>query len=116
MSSPVDLEPRADGKGFGDALLRGRGAEVFSRQIDVMKDASPNRHVSDDLPPVLLIVGDRDFPMLEGDAKAFIAKANGLGRTADLFVAKGRDHMGVVKSLIEENSPVWDRVAEFLHK
>ena len=31
LSPPVDLQPRADGKGFGDALMAGRGADVFSR-------------------------------------------------------------------------------------
>jgi len=38
---------------------------------------------------VLLIVGDRDFPMLEGDARAFIAKANGLGRAVTFFKVLG---------------------------
>ncbi len=31
LSPPVDLEPRENGKGFGDALMGGRGAEAFSR-------------------------------------------------------------------------------------
>jgi len=37
----------------------------------------------------LLIVGQRDFPMLEGDAKAFVEKATKAGATARMFVAKG---------------------------
>jgi len=114
LSAPVDLEPREDGKGFGNALMAGRGAEVFSRQIDVMKDASPIRHVSRNLPPVLLVVGSQDFPMLEGDARAFIEKAKALDRRAALFVAKGCDHMGVVRSLVENDSPVSEQVSGFL--
>jgi acetyl esterase/lipase len=116
LSTPVDLKPRADGKGFGDALMKGRGADVFSRDVAVMTDASPIRHVSRGMPPVLLIVGGRDFPMLEGDARAFIEKARGLDVSATLFVAKDRDHMGVVRSLIEDESPVWGQVAGFLGK
>lgn len=116
LSTPVDLKPRGDRKGYGDALMAGRGADVFSRDVDVMTDASPIRHVSPGMPPVLLIVGGRDFPMLEGDAKAFIEKARGLDLSAALFVAEDRDHMGVVRSLIEDESPVWKQVSGFLSK
>jgi acetyl esterase/lipase len=114
LSPLVDLEPRKDGKGFGNALMAGRGAEVFSRDEAVMRDASPIRHVSKGLPPVLLVVGGRDFPMLEGDAKAFVEKAKGVNAPATLFVAKDRDHMGVVRSLAEDDSPTLRQVAEFL--
>jgi uncharacterized protein (TIGR03067 family) len=116
LSSPVDLEPRADGKGFGDALLKGPGAEVFSRDPDVLKNASPIQYVTKDLPPVLLVVGDRDFPMLEGDARAFVEKARGCKVPAALYVARGRDHLGVVKALIEDRSPVMEQVLGFLKK
>jgi acetyl esterase/lipase len=116
LSPPVDLEPRKEGKGFGNALMAGRGADVFSRDAAVMRDASPIRHVSEGLPPVLLIVGDRDFPMLEADARAFVGKAEAVGGKAAVFTAKGCDHMGVVRSLVEEKSPVRDRVLGFLSK
>jgi acetyl esterase/lipase len=114
LSSPVDLEPRKDGQGFGNVLMAGRGADVFSRNADVMKDASPIQHVSKGLPPVLLVVGERDFPMLEGDARAFVQKAKDLDRPAALFVARGCDHMGVVKALVEGKSTVQEQVVKFL--
>jgi acetyl esterase/lipase len=114
LSTPTDVEPRKDGRGFGDALMAGRGADVFSRDPAVMRDASPVRHVRKGLPPVLLVVGERDFPMLEGDARAFSTKAQGAKAEAALFVAKGRDHMGVVRSLLEEKSLVRERVLDFL--
>jgi dipeptidyl aminopeptidase/acylaminoacyl peptidase len=96
--------------------MKGRDADVFSRDADVMTDASPIRHVSEGMPPVLLIVGGRDFPMLEEDARAFIEKARGLGLSADLFVVEDRDHMGVVRSLIEGDSPVRRQVSGFLSR
>jgi acetyl esterase/lipase len=114
LSSPVDLEPRKDGKGFGDALMAGRGADVFSRDEAVMRAASPIRHVSKDTPPVLLVLGDRDFPMLEADAKAFVERAKGVGGSATLLIAKDRDHMGVVRSLVEDDSPTLKHVVEFV--
>lgn len=116
LSPPVDLEPRTGGRGFGDALMGGRGADVFSRDVEVMKDASPIRHVSKALPPVLLIVGERDFPMLEGDAKEFVKRAREQKATATWFVTPGRDHMGVVRALLDEKSDVMRKVRAFLGK
>jgi hypothetical protein len=61
-----------------------------------------------------LVVGQRDFPMLEADARSFVEKAAALKSPADLFIANDRDHMGVVKSLVEEKSPVLERIVDFL--
>jgi acetyl esterase/lipase len=116
LSTPLDLEPRADKRGFGDTLMAGRGADVFSRDVAVMKAASPIQHVSRDLPTTLLIVGEKDFPMLEGDARSFAEKATKVGREVNLFVGKGCDHMGVVRSLLEERSAIRERVLAFLKK
>src|SRR5262245_27652819 len=114
LSPPVDLEPRKGGRGFGDALLAGRGADAFSRDVAVMRDASPVRHVSRDLPPVLLVVGGRDLPMLEGDARAFVERAKERKARAASFVSKGRDHMGVVRALLDDRSDVLEQVRAFL--
>ncbi|MFL5341455.1 MAG: hypothetical protein ACJ8F7_15020, partial [Gemmataceae bacterium] len=78
-----------------------RGVAAFSRDVAVMKDASPIRHISKDLPPTLLIVGERDFPMLEGDAKAFAERAAAEKVAASMMVTRGRDHLGVVRALLE---------------
>ncbi len=114
LSTPVDVAPRPDGKGFGDALMAGKGAAVFARDPAVMKDASPIRHVSKQLPRTLLVVGDRDFPMLPGDAKAFAEKAKAAGADVAVFVAEKCDHMGTVRQLLDERSPIAERVRSFL--
>jgi len=92
----------------------GKGADVFSRDAGVMKSASPIRHVTKDLPPTLLVVGEKDFPMLERDAQAFADKAKRVDKEVTTFVAKGCDHMGVVRSLLEDRSAVRDQVRAFL--
>jgi acetyl esterase/lipase len=114
MSTPVDLAPRDDKHGFGDALMSGKGADTFGRDAALMKAASPIQHVSKNLPPTLLIVGERDFPMLAGDAKAFAEKAAAVGASVRTSIAKDRDHMAVVRGLIEDKSPVLEQVLEFL--
>jgi acetyl esterase/lipase len=116
LSTPVDLEPGKGKKGFGDVLMAGRGADVFSRDAALMKAASPIQHVSKDLPSALLIVGGHDFPMLEGDAKAFAEKAKRAGVAVTVFVAEGCDHMAVVRSLTVDKGPVLDQVLAFLRK
>lgn len=114
LSAPVDLEPRSDGKGFGNALLAGRGAEAFSRDSGLMGTASPVRYLSPKLPPTLLVVGERDFPMLPGDAKSFVEKAVAAQVSATLVVAKDRDHMGVIRALQDDHSDVRSSVQDFL--
>jgi acetyl esterase/lipase len=116
LSAPVDLEPRADKRGFGDALMAGKGADVFSRDVAVMKAASPIQHISKTLPPTLLVVGEKDFPMLAGDARAFAERAKDVGREVTVFVGKGRDHMAVVRSLLEDRSDIQEQVLAFLKK
>jgi hypothetical protein len=116
LSTPVDLEPRKDGKGFGDALLKGKGAVVFSRDAAVMKNASPVQHLSKKMPRTLLVVGDADLPMLEGDAKASAEKAKETGAKVSVFVATKCNHMGTVGQLIEPDGLVLERVRAFLEK
>jgi acetyl esterase/lipase len=116
LSTPLGLAPRADKKGFGNALMAGRGADVFSRDAAVMTAASPIQHVSKDLPPVLLVVGERDFPALERDAQTFAEKARGVSREVITFTAKGCNHMEVVRSILAESSPVREQVLAFLKK
>lgn len=114
LSTPVDLEPRVDKKGFGDALMAGRGADVFGRNPETMKNASPIQHCSKTLPPVQLIVGERDFPMLEADARAYAEKARAAGATVAVFVAGGYDHLRVVQGVLENESVVQQQILAFL--
>jgi len=116
LNPPVDLERKPDGRGYGDALLAGRGADVFKRHLELMKDASPIQHISKSLPPTLLVVGERDFPMLEGDARAFAKKAESFGRNVELMTAAGKDHMEVARGMIDENDAVLTRVLKFLQE
>ncbi len=116
ISTPVDLEPRADGEGFGDALLGGHGADTFNRDTTLMRDASPVNHVHAGLPPVLLLVGEQDFPMLPGDAQQFADKAAQAGGHVDVQVVAGRTHMSIVGKMLEDDDVVQRRVLEFLEQ
>jgi acetyl esterase/lipase len=114
LSTPTDLEPRDDGKGFGNTLMAGHGADPFGRDAKVMKDASPIQHVSKDLPHALLLVGDHDFPMFAGDAATFAAAAKKAGAKVQTEVIKDRDHLGMVRKLVEENDSVFRKLIAFV--
>lgn len=116
LSTPTDLRRRADGSGFGDALMGGRGADTFRRDTALMADASPVRHVARTGPPMLLVVGSGDFPMLREDAATFVRQARAAGRDATWLLADGRDHMGTVAALVEPDDPVKARVLQFLRR
>lgn len=116
LSTPLDLGTHPDGRGYGNMLLAGHGADVFGRELETMRAASPLRHLSGALPPLLLVVGERDFPMLADDARGFVAEAAKLGREVPLILAAGKDHMGVVGALVEADDPTAAAVLDFLDR
>lgn len=115
LSPPTDLAPRGDGTGYGDVLMAGRGADVFSRDSQVMRDASPIAHVEQRLPPILLVVGDHDFPMLASDTEKFRTSCMGESSDVTVLTATNKDHMGVAGALLEDG-PVQEAVIKFLRR
>jgi acetyl esterase/lipase len=79
-----------------------------------MRAASPIQHLTKRLPPLLLVVGEQDFPMLADDARHYGAEAAKLGCDVRLVLAAGRDHMGVVSALLEPDDPTPAAVLDFL--
>ena len=51
-----------------------------------------------------------------GKRCAVPAEAKEVGATVKTFVAKDRDHMAVVRSLLEDKSPIQEQVLGFLKK
>ena len=54
--------------------------------------------------------------MLERDARTFAEKARGVDRNVTTFIGKGCDHMGVVRSLLEDGSAIREQVLAFSKK
>ena len=88
--------------------------DVFERDVERMREASPRAHLTKALPPALLVVGEHDFPMLAGDAQDYVAAARDLGREVPLVLAAGKDHMGVVAALLDDEDPTARAVYAFL--
>lgn len=116
LSTPTELRPQPDRKGYGDVLLAGRGADAFSKNEEHLKQASPVVHLSKLLPPTMLVVGERDFPMLANDAKAFAAQAKTLGLELPVLITPKKDHMGNIRQLMEEPTEVTKQIMVFIEK
>jgi acetyl esterase/lipase len=114
LSTPVDISLHGDNRGYGDVLMAGQGADAFARDAALMNDASPMTHIGKSLPPTLLVVGQNDFPMLETDARLFVAKAAESGRKVEFLLTPGKDHMGVARGMTDSADPVFRRVLNFL--
>lgn len=113
LGAPTDLEPRGDGESFGDRYVSGRAAGIFRDDVATMHDASPSSHVGPSMPPLQLVVGDRDLPVLAGDSEGFVSRCRAAGGDARLVRARGRDHMGLVAALVEDD-PLRASVLGFL--
>jgi dipeptidyl aminopeptidase/acylaminoacyl peptidase len=90
------------------------GADPFGRDEGLMKDASPIEHISRGLPPMLLVAGENDFPMLEPDAREFARRRENMGNRVDVVIAPGKDHMAVARGMTSDNDLVLTTVQEFL--
>jgi acetyl esterase/lipase len=113
LSTPTDVEPRGR-ESYGGVLMAGRGAEAFRRDSGLMREASPLHHVSAEAPPLLLVVGSRDFPMLPADAQAFVTAQRAAGGRVELLLAEGLAHLDTVAELLDDSSQVLRRVLSFL--
>ena len=114
LSTPVSVMPAPDGRGYGDALLGGKGADAFSRDTNTMRRASPITYAANKSPPMLLVVGEHDFPMLQRDADAFAAAHRRSGSLVEVLVAPGLDHGGTIGAVVEGGNVVVEAVFRFL--
>lgn len=110
LSTPLDLRPKPDHHGFGDALMSGHGADTFDRDPKVLERASPAAYPSTDGTPTLLVAGDRDMPGLADDARSFARSR----RNVTVDIEPNCDHMGTVAGLVDPKSPIHRRVFQFI--
>ncbi|MGO9203933.1 MAG: alpha/beta hydrolase [Limisphaerales bacterium] len=114
LSAPTDLLPRADGHGYGNIMSGPRGKGVFPSDLDEIRRLSPLHQLNRKIPRTLLLIGSDDFPMLAADARHFTEKAKVMGTDTSTDVISGKDHMGMIRALTNEEDPVFLRVVAFI--
>ena len=116
-------------------ILLGAPLDLFSKEYDTLpgsdewttdvvrafwddrgayRQLSPIYLLHRDLPPMLLIVGEKDVAAIVLQAERFVAAARKKGADAQLHVSPGRDHKAIVFELGEDNDPELPVIEKFL--
>jgi len=88
----------------------------ISNKVLTADDAAPIHHLRNDHPPLLLLIGDNDWPARLEENLYFCAalrKVGESGRVA-LSVVAGRDHAGILHRAAEPGDPAGEVMLRFL--
>jgi acetyl esterase/lipase len=90
----------------------------FSPKVITADDAAPIHYIRKDMPPLLLLVGDRDWPARLEENQYFCAalKKVAEGTQVSLLVIPDRDHGGILKHSAEDNDPAAVAILGFVEK
>lgn len=90
--------------------------QVFGKDAEKAKLASPLAHVKADLPPFLIIYADKDMPLCDKMSTAFCNALKEKRCTADLCEVKERNHMSIIMNFSKENDPAMQALVSFVRK
>jgi dipeptidyl aminopeptidase/acylaminoacyl peptidase len=90
----------------------------YSPKVITADDAAPIHYIRKDTPPLLLLIGDNDWPARLEENQYFYSaqKKVAEGGNMSLFVIKDRDHGGILKKSAEDNDPAAALILSFLEK
>jgi acetyl esterase/lipase len=93
--------------------VKGEAAFV---SLDQRNAAVPAVHVSERLPPTLVLIAEaeRFFPPILRDAAEFVGRALVQGADADLAILTNRRHMTAIQMMVTADDPAVIKVIEFV--
>ena len=96
---------------FAVAIERGLGVNAITAD-----DAAPISHLASVTPPILLLVGDKDWPARLQENQYFVAALQQVGHNPNvcLIVAKDRNHGSILKESSVEGDPVGVAMLDFI--
>ena len=96
---------------FTVAAERGLGKNVITAD-----DAAPIRHLASATPPILLLIGDKDWPARLQENQYFLAALQQVGHNPNvrLIVAEDRDHGSILKKATVDGDPVGTAMLDFI--
>jgi acetyl esterase/lipase len=90
--------------------------DIFGKDADVCKAASPMTHVTANHPPFLIAYGNKDLPTLDQMAEQFAKKLQD-GKCDAKVLKLERDHISIiVKMATEKDDPLAKAMLEFIKK
>ena len=88
----------------------------ISTEIITADDAAPIHYLRKDTPPMLILIGDNDWPARLEENAYFVAAMRRIvdSRNLSFQIIPGRTHGGILQSLAEPQEPAAKMVREFL--
>lgn len=94
-----------------------RMSAVFGKDADVVRDASPLAHVTEKLPPFLIVYADKDFPSCDKMSEAFCTAIQKKKGEASTLKVTERTHITIISKLMSSDSdPATVAMLEFIAK
>ncbi|MBN2713183.1 MAG: alpha/beta hydrolase [Planctomycetes bacterium] len=92
------------------------GERGISSSVITADDAAPIHYLTEKTPPILLLIGDKDWPARLEENQYFLAALKKVGKNSNarLVVVKDRDHGGILKHSSEENDPACVAMTSFI--
>ncbi len=100
----------------GVFVVSPRMKNVFGDDAEVCKKASAQNHVSEGLPPFLILYADNDLGDLGKQAEAFAPALKEKKVEATLVKEKNRNHGTIMMKMAAEDDPATQAVLEFIAK
>lgn len=105
------------GQAFTHFAIRDERGIRDPQTTTVCDDAAPVYHARKDAPPILIIMGDHDWPARAEENRYFLAMLKLLGHPdADYKQFSDRDHGTIIGKIKEPNDPVCAAIVEFVEK
>ncbi|MEZ0300049.1 MAG: alpha/beta hydrolase [Candidatus Methylacidiphilales bacterium] len=88
----------------------------ISEKVITVDDAAPVHHLRTGIPPMLVLVGDNDWPARLEENAYFVSALKKVGGNTNIsfLVIKGRDHGGILKNTAEPGDPAATAILEFM--
>jgi acetyl esterase/lipase len=91
-------------------------ASAFGKDAEVCKKASPIYNVGDKHPPFLLVYAETDYLTLDWMAQKMCQALKDHKCEASLLKMADRDHISIIKKMIEAGDPTQQAVLDFVKK
>jgi len=89
---------------------------AFGTDEETVKNASPLRHVHENLVPFCIFYADKDYLTLDKNAEQMCKALKDCKCEASLTCIKDRDHTSIIRQAVKEDDPTTQAILEFIAK
>jgi acetyl esterase/lipase len=90
--------------------------DVFGEDAEVLKQASPQTHVRNGLPPFLVLYAERELPLLADQAERFAKTMKEAGNDVELMRMAGSDHNSILFRVPQPGNATAEALLRYLKK